>query len=567
MLVLGIHSGWQDAGAALFDDYRPLAAVPLSRITGIAHDGGRLPAEAIAECLDIAGVDRSAIGGVALSHGLFPSRYFTGLPLPRRFGRRLRAMIGRDTPTDLAAECLRSGRNAAEAMLDTAMLLGDLGLNRHIPVRFFSQHMAHGLLPLFQTDWPEALLFTADAGGDGTAYDARLLRYGRLAGFFGESDGTARDHKGARTDSLGRLIALAVDGLGLPDADALFALAAYGEPMLAQALLAHIEVDGEGRIRADFERDGGAAKWLRGLAEGHPPAAVAASLQKMLEDVLGASIERLMQRHGLRNLVLGGGLFANPRLLHRLIERLDPDGLAVHPAAGDVGLALGGALHFLLLRDGLEQWLRHRRVFTDIPSGRDYGVDIDPVLGNAGCRLVSQDAVRAAAALLHAGKTVALYGRQAFGLRHCAERAVLFAGNEAGTVSEINARLDRPEVMPPMLYLQRQRASDLLETPFSAASPALIAAPLAKGWRARLPAAVAPDFLCLPHAVDADRDPLLSAVLQAYASLSDLPALLGLPMQVGNSGLLDTPADALRLLQEERVDYIATEQAVWERGE
>ena len=43
MLVLGIHSGWQDAGAALFDEYRPLAEVPLSRVTGVAHDGGRLP--------------------------------------------------------------------------------------------------------------------------------------------------------------------------------------------------------------------------------------------------------------------------------------------------------------------------------------------------------------------------------------------------------------------------------------------------------------------------------------------------------------------------------------------
>lgn len=565
MLVLGIHSGWQDAGAALFDEYRPLAEVPLSRVTGVAHDGGRLPVEAIAECLEIAGVTRRDIGGVAFSHGLFPSRYYT-LPLTRRLGRRLRTIIGRVKHTNLAEECLRHGREAAEAMIDTETLLGELGLGRHIPVRFCSQHTAHGLLPLFQTDWPEALLFTADAGGDGVAYDARILRYGRLASFFGESDTAGRGDSG-HGDSLGRLVALAVDGLGLPDMDALIALSAYGDPMLAQALLAHIHVDEEGRIRTDFTNDGGAARWLRGLAEGHPPAVVAASLQKMLEDVFGDAIGRLMERHGLRNLVLGGGLLGNPRLLHRLIDRLDPDGVAVHPAAGDLSLALGAALHFLLARDGMEEWLRRRRVFADLPSGRDYGVDIDPVLGNAGCRLVSQDSVQAAAALLNAGKIVALYGRQAFGLREHAERAVFFTASEAGMAGAVNAQLDRPEMMPPVLYLQHQRVSDLLETPFSAAAPARIAGPLAKIWRGRLPAAMAPDFLCLPHAVDPDREPLLSAMLDVYAGLSGLPALAGLPMQIGSGAPLDTPADALRLLQEGRVDYIATEQAVWERGE
>lgn len=562
MLVLGIHSGWQDAGAALFDEYRPLAEVPLSRVTGVAHDGGRLPVEAIAECLEIAGVTRRDIGGVAFSHGLFPSRYYT-LPLTRRLGRRLRTIIGRVKHTNLAEECLRHGREAAEAMIDTETLLGELGLGRHLPVRFYSRHTAYGLLPLFQTDWQEALLFTADAGGDAVACDARILRYGRLASFFGEDDAAPKDGG----EPIGRLIALAIEGLGLPDMAALVALSAYGEPMLAQALLAHIHIDGEGRIRTDFEKEGGAAKWLRRLAEGHSPAVVAASLQKMLEDVFGEAIGRLMERHGLRNLVLGGGLFANPRLLHSLIERLNPDGFAVHPDAGDLSLPLGGVLHFLQARDGMEEWLRQRRPFPDPPSGRDYGADIDPVLGNAGCRLVSQDAVQAAAALLNAGKVVALYGRQAFGLRDHAERSVLFTAGEAGMAGAVNAQLDRPEMMPPVLYLQRQRASDLLETPFSAAAPARIAEPLAKIWRGRLPAAMAPDFLCLPHAADPDQEPLLAAILDAYAELSGLPAIMGLPLQIGAGVPIDTPADALRLLQEGRVDYIATEQAVWERGE
>ena len=45
-----------------------------------------------------------------------------------------------------------------------------------------------------------------------------------------------------------------------------------------------------------------------------------------------------------------------------------------------------------------------------------------------------------------------------------------------------------------------------------------------------------------------------------------LPGLLGLPMQIGNEPALDAPYDLLLLLREGRVDYIVTDQAVWERG-
>lgn len=555
MLVLGIHSGWQDAGAAVFDEYRPLAAVSLARISGIAHDGGRLPLEAIEACLAIANLGRGEIGAVALSPGLFPSRYLTGLSLARRVSRRLRRLISGETPASLAEESRRARREGkgAGAALDTVALLGDLGLNRHIPVHVFSESSAQALLPLAQTDWQEALLFTADGGG----HSARVLRYGRLADFYADD---------MTQDGIGQLVALAIDGLGLPDAEALFALAPYGEPILAQALLAHIRIDDDGRIATDFSQDGGAAQWLRRLAEGHPPAVVAASLQKMLQIVYGQALFRLMQRHGLSHLALGGALFANPALLHALAAQLVPQGLTAYPAADEV-LAMGGVLDFLQVRDGVSDWLRHRAEFAAachaVPSGRDYSADIDPVLGNAGCRLVSQDAARAAAALLNAGKSVAFYGRQAVGPRGGAARAVLFAASKAGAAGAANRRLDRPEMMPQTLYLRRERAGELLETVPS--TPGM-AARLAPRWRARLQGALAPDLLCRPHLLDDDSDAGFCALFDAYAGLSGLPALLGLPMQVDGSAPLDLPSEALRLLIEDRVDYIATEQAVWERG-
>lgn len=561
MLILGIHSGWQDAGAALFEDYRPLAAVPLGRLTGMARAGGRLPVDAVAECLAIAGRDPAEIGALVVSPGIFPARCFTGLSLRQRLRRGLHALLGRDAMLSLAEQARLLNRDAA-TLIDKAALPGALGLGRTLPVHVCNRHAALSLLPLFQTRWEGVLLFSAEAGaeaGGGTAaYEARLLKHDRLTVIAAGPRGDA---------GLGHLVALAVDGLGLPDAAVLFALAPYGEPILAQALLSHVAIGEDGSIRTDFSRDGNAESWLRRLAEGHPPAILAASLFKLVEESVASALERMMRRHDVAHLVLGGELLADPRLQHRLAMRLAPRGLATYPASGESGLPLGGALDFLLARDGLATWLRQRRPFPACPSGRDYAADIDPVLGNAGCRLVSRDVAETAAAQLLAGKCIALYGRQSAGLQAGPERSILFAGEHPGMAGEINRRLDRPTFLPPVLYLRPEEMPRFVD-PASSILPGGMAlpAPLATPWRARLPAALTPDFLCRMQAVDDATAPLAALLLDAYAAASGIPALLGLPMQIGGEAPLDAPKDVLRLLREGRVDSVVTESAVWQRG-
>lgn len=558
MLLLGVHSGWSDAGAALFDDYRLLAAVPLSRISGVAHDGGRLPIEAIADCLEIANVRPGDVAGLALSRGVFPGRHYRTLSLSRRVNRGLRHLLGRDTPISLAQEALRKN-SPAESLLDLPMLAEDLGLNRHIPTRIYTHHAAHALLPLSNAGWRDGLIFTADNGTDGVAYSAQVLKFGRLASFYNDSVNTMRGEA-----SLGQLIDLAVAGLDLPDAASLYALAQQGEPVFAQALHAHVRVDADGHILSDFRLDGGAERWLRGLAEGHPPALIAASLTRLIADILGLALTRLLQRHELSSLALGGSLFADPWLLQALQARLPDVSITVQAAGDDTLLPLGGALDYLLQRDGIEGFLQKRQSLRDAPWGRDYAADIDPVLANAGCRLVSRDPLQAAAALLHTGKTIAVYGRRAGGTDGGAARVILFSGAIAGAAANVNLRLDRPGFLAPKFYAPRDALLDLV--PGSESHDPAMAQPLAERWRPQLPAALASGNLLQIVPVDEDAQPLLHDLLTTYKALSWLPALLGVPMQIGQEPALDAPGEAMRLLQDDRVDYLVTEHAVWEKA-
>jgi predicted NodU family carbamoyl transferase len=567
MLVLGVHSGWQDAGAAVFDGARLLAAMPLARLSGVSHDGGRLPVEAIGECLDIANLRAGDIAGLALSQGLFPGRHFRALSLPRRVGRGLRSLLGRDTPISLPDEARKHHRSNPESLLDLGLLAGDLGLNRHVQTRLYGSHEAYALLALADAPWADdTLVFTADL----TGCAARVLKFGRIATLYEDGadgsaiqDAPAGDTPGGDTlggDTLGRLASLAIDGLGLPDISALFALGLQGEPVFAEAFKAHVTVDMQGRILVDFSKEGGAARWLRRLAEGQPPALLAASLGLLLADRIAEAIALVLDKHNLRRVALAGPLLADPVLLMQLQARLG-DGVAVAAQLADESaLPLGGALGLLLQQDGLEAFLRQRRPLRDAAWGRDYTGDLDPVLGNAGCRMVSRDPLRAAAALLNAGKVIAICEGRGLGATGGPNRLALFAASQADLPAQVNARFDRPSFSMPVLHASRTALAELLP---DWRDPA-IAAMLAARWAPQLPAATRQPLRA--EIVDELRHPLLSGLIEHYKALCWLPALLGLPLQIGSEPPLDSPSDMLRLLREGRVDYIVTDQAVWERG-
>jgi len=547
VLVLGVHSGWQDAGAAVFDGAKLLAAVPLARLSGVAHDGGRLPVEAIGECLDIAHVRAGDIAGLALSQGLFPGRHFRALSLPRRVGRGLRSLLGRDTPISLPDEARKHHRENPESLLDLGLLAGDLGLNRHVQTRLYGRHEAYALLALADAPWADdTLIFTADQ----TGCAARLLKFGRLAVLHEDTDG----------ESIGQLVGLALDGLGLSDAASLFALGLQADPIFGEAFRAHVKVDAQGRIVIDFSNEGGAARWLRRLAEDQAPELLAASLSLLLADRFAEAIKILLERHNLRRVALAGPLLADPVLLMQLQARLG-EGVAVSAQLMDESaLPMGGALRLLQQQDGLEAFLRQRRPLREAAWGRDYTGDLDPVLGNAGCRMVSRDPLRAAAALLNAGKVMAISEGRGLGASGGANRLILFAGSDTDLPAQVAARLDRPAWLQPTLYASRSALGELLP---DWRDPA-IAAPLAPRWAPQLPALA--KYPVSAETVDELRHPLLNGLIESYKALCWLPGLLGFAMQIGNEPALDAPSEMLRLLREGRVDYIVTDQAVWERG-
>lgn len=570
MMHLGLHSGHHDACACLYDDYKLVAAVALERLTRRKLDGGRLPVECIDECLAIAGARRQDIGLVALSRAVFPARYYTHLTLGRRLERWGRSLVGREKTKTMERELPRAGTCEGHDILDSARLLADLDLAPTIPVHFYNHHFAHALPTLFHTDWPEALLVTADGGGDNVQYSCHLFRHGRLDTLDG---GDAALLDPTRIDSLGLFYGYATQALGWKinrHEGKLTGLAASGTPSLAADLGAHFRVDGDGRIDSDFATYSHMRQAIVAAAATVGPEDMAASVQKVLEDVMTLSLGRRLARHKVRHLGVSGGVFANVRLNQKLLEDLSIDDIFVYPAMGDQGLAAGGVLDALLARDGLTTWLARRQPLEHLYLGRDYtGTVDDHFAGEADIVQVSDDPVAAAATHLAQGKAVAIYtGAMEYGPRALGARSILASPADKAINQSLNDRLDRSDFMPFAPVVAAADADAVFDLPDGARHAArfmTITCPVRPEWRDRIAATVHVDGTARPQIIDRTPNPLYFDILAAFKQATGLPVLINTSFNVHEEPIINTPAECARALIDGRVDFVVTTNGLYAR--
>jgi carbamoyltransferase len=207
MIVLGVFTG-HDGGAALFDDYKMISAVALERMTRIKGDGSRFPEEAVDECLAVAGLAREDVDALALPRYSYPSRYFDNYAWWDL--SRLRPLEQRS----VLRQTMRR-RDSEQGFFDRRKYLIDLRFAASAKIFFYDHHLAHALTALFHTDWQDAVLYTADGGGDRLFYSARELAAGRLREFFGGvTDSTAFRKAQRAKESLALLYFAATAALG-----------------------------------------------------------------------------------------------------------------------------------------------------------------------------------------------------------------------------------------------------------------------------------------------------------------------------------------------------------------
>ena len=570
MIILGVHPGYHEAAACLFDEYRLVSAVSLERLTRRKTDGGRVPEEAIDECLAIAGLTRGEVDAVVLGRGAYPWRYYSHFRGGRQIEGKVRQAVGREKHKSMERELVRAGHADSLALFNDKKFLADHGFRETTGLSFFNHHLAHALPSLFHTDWDDALLYTSDGGGDNVQYSQRVFRAGKLHTLYGGDECFTGP---ARIDSLGLAYGYATQALGWRinrHEGKLTGLAALGEPSVADAIAAQFTVDDKAQIRCAFATNPELRKFIFKTSETISREDMAASIQEVLERITLVSVRRLLEQHSVRHLGLSGGVFGNVRLNRLLAEETDVQEVFVYPAMSDQGLPAGGVLQFLLERDGMNIWLDARYPLETLYYGRDWGNRADKVLSSTtALTTISDNPVEKTAELLMAGKAVAIFGHgMEYGPRALGARSILASPANASINDSLNERLDRSEFMPFAPVVAEEDAETLFDIDSRnryAAHFMTITCNVKEAWRTRIPAVVHVDGTARPQIIRRAHNPLYYDILAAFKQRSGLPTIINTSFNVHEEPIINRPEECARALADDRVDYVVTEQAVYGR--
>jgi carbamoyltransferase len=569
-LILSAHSGSHDAVAAIFKDYDLIAAVQLERLTRHKGDGREHPDKAIDEVLSIAGATRADVDIVCFSRSEFPTIFYRNIRGVRWIREKYRKHVEGNTRRYMPPELLRYHTTNINDIFKVRKFMEAGGFRRGAEFYIYNHHQSHALTPLFYSDWDDALLVTADGGGDTVNYSHRHFSNGALATIYGGDECLLT---ALATDSLGHAYETVTGALGfIPrrHEGKLTGLAAFGRPVAADKIGAHFSVDDTGRIRSDFGNFGDMRNTIRTLARSVSREDAAASIQQVLEDKMLQSVGRLLQRHKARYLGLAGGVFANVRLNRVLAENLPIDEIFIYPAMGDEGMPAGGALCYLLQRDGLFHWLAQRRELRDMYFGRDYTDAIDDVLSAApGIHRTAEAPVEGAARRLNDGQLGAIYtGRMEYGPRALGARSILANPSRRETHDLLNKRLARSEFMPFAPVIAAEKAASVFDiNPVNAYACRFmtITCNVKPEWRERIAAVVHVDGSARPQTIERATNPLYYDILAAFERVSGLPVLVNTSFNVHEEPIVNKPSECLRALADGRIDFVVTTKGLYER--
>jgi carbamoyltransferase len=310
---------------------------------------------------------------------------------------------------------------------------------------------------------------------------------------------------------------------------------------------------------------------LQELAAGGRREDIAASVQQVLEQVTLASLDRIFERERPRNLAVSGGVFANVKLTQRIAERFPFDEVFVYPAMSDQGEPAGGVLQLLMERDGLGTFLARREKFGNLYFGRDFMAGADAAFLRGGAALVvSEGVVEAAARMLAERRILGLYlGRCEYGPRALGARSIMASPADRSINDWLNKRLDRTEFMPFAPVVRDARVNEAFDLPRAVLYPArymTVTCNVRPEWRDRIPAVVHVDGTARPQVIRREDNPTYYDILRRFEEISWLPCAINTSFNAHEEPIINRPEEALRALEQGRVDLLVTETGIFANG-
>jgi carbamoyltransferase len=585
MKILGISAFYHDSAAALIENGKIVAAAQQERFSRRKHDA-RFPHDAIQYCLSHAG-----IAPRDLDHVVFYDKPFL------KFERLLETYLA------FAPRGFRSFKMAMplwvkDKLFQKKTIRNELRkFDESVPwvdrLLFSEHHLSHAASAYFPSPYSDAAILTMDGVGEWATTSIAL----------GRDNDIEVQREIHFPHSLGLLYSAFTYYTGFKVNSGeykLMGLAPYGDPRFVQTIfdnLIDLKADGSFRLNLSyFDYCVGLRMTNEKFGDlfGKPPRQqgaeltqfhmdVAASIQKVTEEIILSLTRSVARETGAKNLCLAGGVALNCVANGAVLRDGKFDSIWIQSAAGDAGGALGAALAAYHLHCG------EPRVATPLQDkmqgallGPEYShAEICERLRGAGAKIeeVNDDELLAMTAeALDAGKVVGWFqGRMEFGPRALGARSILGDPRSAVMQSDMNLKIKFRESFRPFApCVLREDVSEWFdldgESPYM-----LIVADVAKSHlrklsgseievsgfeklsvpRSDIPAITHVDGSARVQTVDAESNPRFHALLKAFKARTGCPVLVNTSFNVRGEPIVCTPEDAFRCFMGTGIEMLA----------
>jgi carbamoyltransferase len=409
-------------------------------------------------------------------------------------------------------------------------------------------HVAHAANAHYTSGFDESLCFSLDAYGSGMTGCVAVGRRGKPIEML---------HRTPFPHSFGVYYEQLTSALGFrPNRHEgkILGLAAYGDPrVLLDVMMARLE-EGDGEVHLNGTLN---AFFPRLLALRFTKQDIAAAHQIAMERTVQRVVERWVDRTGVRNVVLSGGVVSNVKLNQRIFEAAGVERIFIHPGMGDGGLGTGAA--FLLEeKNGFEPY-----VLPDVYLGPEYSEsEMRAELEKAGLPHERFDDVEERIADLVAADVVVgrFRGRMEYGPRALGNRTVMYRAADPTVNSWLNKRLGRTEFMPfapATLFEHRHGSYRNIDGAEYAAQFMTITFDCTPEMMAKNPAAVHVDGTARPQLVTKEANPSFHRVLEAFRRRTGVPTLINTSFNMHEEPIVCSPFDAVRAFQLGKLGVLA----------
>ncbi len=584
--ILGISAFYHDSAATIIIDGKIIAAAQEERFTRIKHDPS-YPHNAIEFVLKYANLKLSEIDQIVFFEKPF-----------LKFERLLETYVA------FAPRGFKSFSKAMpiwlkEKLFQKKFLLNELkkhdqNFNNEEKIYFSDHHLSHAASAFFPSPFEDAIVLTADGVGEWATTTVAV----------GSNNKLEIKKEIHFPHSLGLLYSAFTYYVGFKVNSGeykLMGLAPYGKPIFMDNIYKLIDIKEDGTFRLDqsyfnyatgltmtnekfnklFGQKPRNSK-SENLTQFHMD--VAASIQKVTEEIMIKLAKSIQKEYKLKNLCLAGGVALNCVANGKILKEKIFENIWIQPAAGDAGGSLGAALALWHIEQNNPRNINKNDCMKGSYLGPDYNQkEIEEALRKVGANfnvLEEDDIINRTAEDISNGNAVGWFqGRMEFGPRALGSRSILGDPRSPDMQKNLNLKVKYRESFRPFApSILKEDLSDWFDIytdspymlmvanvnkdkciPMSEKEEKMFGLDKLNLKRSQIPAVTHVDYSARIQTVSKETNLKYFKLISKFKEITGCPIIINTSFNVRGEPIVNTPEDAFKCFMGTELDSLVIE--------